>query len=427
MGTSRAEVETPARGRPRPAEPAPGPRAILFTAFEPSGDDHAAPVIAELLRRHPGLRVYAWGGEKMARAGATLIERTGAAAVMGLPGLGKLAEHARINRRIARWLDENRVAAHVPVDSPAANFPICRLAKARGVRVVHLVAPQMWAWGAWRIKKLRRLTDLVLALLPFEENWFLQRGIKATFVGHPLFDTPLDERALDERAAGFGAGSPKVALMPGSRPAEILGSFGVLLDAFERLRRDFPAASGVIAATRPEVAGSLQQRARRERGWPEGLRVAVGETDAVVRWCDYALVVSGTVTLQVARQGKPMVTFYRPSRLMYHVLYRWLISTPHVTLPNLIAGKKIVPELVPHFGDGEELALGIIRLMRQPGAADDQRAELAKVVRAFEGHRAADRAADEIGRIAGLGPPTRAAPVAPAPGAGAGTGAGAGA
>jgi len=120
-----------------------GRQGILFTAFEPSGDDHASIVIAELRRRWPALPIYAWGGRKMEAAGATIIERTGEAAVMGIPGVGKILEHVRMNRRIEEWLDTQRLALHIPVDSPDANFPICRLAKERGMRVVHLVAPQL--------------------------------------------------------------------------------------------------------------------------------------------------------------------------------------------------------------------------------------------------------------------------------------------
>jgi lipid-A-disaccharide synthase len=118
---------------------------------------------------------------------------------MGIPGLGKVLEHLKINRAVKRWLQTHPVALHVPVDSPAANFPICKIAKKSGARVVHLVAPQVWAWAEWRVNKLRRLTDLVLCLLPFEEQWFAMRGVKARFVGHPLFDEPLDYPAIDAR------------------------------------------------------------------------------------------------------------------------------------------------------------------------------------------------------------------------------------
>ncbi len=375
---------------------------MLFTAFEPSGDDHAAVVIAELKRRHPGLPIYAWGGPKMERAGATLIGRTGDDAVMGVPGLAKILQHRRINRAVARWLDANPVAVHVPVDSPAANFPLSRISKRRGAKVVHLVAPQIWAWGRWRIRKLRRLTDLVLCLLPFEEEWFMVRGVPAKFIGHPLFDERLDEADLDRRAARLGGGGPRVALMPGSRPAEIRRCFPVLLDAVARLKKDFPQAAAAVAATRPQVAEELRREAQRLGGWPQGLSMVAGDTDAVVRWCEYALVVSGTVTLQIARQQRPMAAFYRPSWAFYWLFGWWIISTPLFALPNLIAGRRIILELVPHFSNGEALAVEVIRMMRQPGYADDQRRELGAIVRRFEGHSAGHAAAEAIEKMAGI-------------------------
>lgn len=382
---------------------------LVFTAFEPSGDDHAAPVIAELKRRHPGLSIFAWGGRKMEAAGATIVERTGDDAVMGLPGFAKILEHSRINRRFDDWLEDHPVSLHVPVDSPAANFPLCVRSKSRGLKVAHLVAPQVWAWGPWRVNKLRRLTDLVLCFLPFEEAFFQARNVPATFIGHPLFDEPLDVHAIDARVAAspqvFATdGEPKVALMPGSRPGELSRTFPVLLDAFRRVRADFPRARAVMAVTKPEVESQLRDRAARLGGWPAGMSAVAGDTDAVVRWCDFALTKSGTITLHLARQGKPMVTFYRPNKLMYYTLAKWIVRTPVFTLPNLIAGRRIVPELIPHFGDGLDLYRGALRIMRQPGFSDDQKAALAAVCARFEGLHAAVSAADAIERLVGLGP-----------------------
>lgn len=382
---------------------------LLFTAFEPSGDDHAAVVIEELRRRHPELPMYAWGGPKMARAGATIVESTGDDAVFGVPTVAKVMEHRRINARIAAWMDRHHVAAHIPVDSPAANFPVARLAKQRGVKVIHLVAPQIWAWGSWRIRKLRRLSDLVLCLLPFEEPWFLERGVNARFIGHPLFDKALDVAALDERAAAMPRGTPRIALMPGSRPGEIARSTPTLLDAYRRLKADFPGMAGVFAVTRPEIETSLRREAERSGGWPADLAVVAGETDAVVRWCDMAIMCSGTVMLQIAKQGKLMVAFYRPNLVTYAV-GRLLVATDVFTLPNLIAGKRIVPEYIPHFGDGEALAIEVIRLMRQPGYAEDQLAGLALVAEACGERRAGGAAADAIERVLRLRPATGVAP-----------------
>jgi lipid-A-disaccharide synthase len=209
-------TQAPAQTPPREKRFTPRPGGLLFTAFEPSGDDHASAVIAELRARHPDLPMYAWGGPKMERAGATIIERTGDDAVMGMPGIKKIIEHHNINARIEEWIKQNQVVAHIPVDSPAANTPICEIAKRHGLKVVHLVAPQIWAWGRWRIHKLRRVTDMVLCMLPFEEVFFTRRRVPAKFIGHFLFDHKLDFEELDKRSSIFGDGEPRVAMMPGS-------------------------------------------------------------------------------------------------------------------------------------------------------------------------------------------------------------------
>lgn len=369
---------------------------MLFTAFEPSGDDHAAEVILELRRRRPDIRVVAWGGRRMRLAGAEIIEHTGDDAVMGVPGLAKIREHRRINGRIGAWMDANRVDLLVPVDSPAANFPICAIARRHGVRVAHLVAPQIWAWGKWRIRKLRRLTDLVLCLLPFEEEYFRERGVPARFIGHMLFDRPLDFGVLDARAREYPAGEPRIAMMPGSRPAELERNLPILLDAFRLLRQDFPGAVGVVAATREPVAQYLRGLAERHGGWPQGLSIAAGETDAIVRWSQVALVKSGTVTLQVAKQARPMVIFYRKANPFVYMLAKTILSTKVFSLPNLIAGRRIVPELIPHFGGPRPIADIARQLLLEPEIAEQQRHELQQMIAKFSGMHAAELACDAI-------------------------------
>lgn len=388
-------------GLSRTPEHAAPPPSILFTAFEPSGDDHASAVIERLRATRPDIEIHAWGGPKMAVAGAKIVESTGDDAVMGMPGIEKIREHRKINTRVAAWLDAHPVALHVPVDSPAANFPICKIAKSRGVRVVHLVAPQVWAWGSWRIHKLRKLTDHVLCLLPFEESWFAQRNVKATFVGHPLFDHVLDDATLESQASTLDPAHPRLALMPGSRPGEIQRNFPLLLEAFRRLKADHPGSVGCVAATTPRVEQTLRSMASESGGWPTGLSMLSGRTDAIVRWCDLALVVSGTVTLQIAKQCKPMVIVYK-SGLMDRVIYTLardvLFTTDHFTLPNLIAGREIVPELVPHFGDAEPIVRHASDLLESPDLAERQRAELERVVEQFSGKSASLQAAELIAR-----------------------------
>lgn len=388
---------------------------ILFTAFEPSGDDHASAVIEALKAAHPDADIRAWGGPKMQAAGAEIVARTGDDAVMGMPGLAKIREHKKINAEIERWVAQNPVAVHVPVDSPAANFPVCAITKAAGAKVVHLVAPQLWAWGPWRINKLRRLTDHVLCLLPFEEPWFRERGVRASFIGHPLFDHAPDTAVLDDAIADWPTGQPRVALMPGSRPSEMRANFALLLGAYNRLAREHPGMRGVVAATRPEVEANLRQIAKDANlDWPDSLAIRFGSTDAVVRWCEMALVVSGTVTLQIARQHRPMVIVYKSSRLLWALVARWVIKTPFFTLPNLVAGREIVPELVPHFGGADPIANRAVALLEDPDASGAQRRELAAIAGRFEGHHAATEAAAIIAQHAGLTPlaetPTDSAP-----------------
>lgn len=385
---------------------------MLFTAFEPSGDDHASGVVAELKKRHPEIPIYAWGGPKMERAGAVLVERTGDDAVMGIPGLAKIREHQRINHRIGEWLRTRNVVVHVPVDSPAANFPICELTRAAGCKIVHLVAPQIWAWGRWRIHKLRRLTDLVLCLLPFEERFFSRRGVPARFIGHVLFDRKIDGAALDAAGAGYPRGETRLAIMPGSRPEELRRNFPFLLDVFAALRGRFPGTVGVIAATTPRVETWLQGMAGdwcREHGvepgpggWPPGLSCAVTATDVVIRWCTLALVKSGTVTLQVAKQGRPMVIIYRKANPVTFFLARSILATKMFSLPNVIARREIVPEFVPHFGGPRRIIEAAARLISNPEAAASQTRELAEVTAMFTDRNAASLAADAIEEVGAL-------------------------
>lgn len=379
------------------SEPAQTQRpAVLFTAFEPSGDDHAAAVIAELRQRRPDVTVYAWGGPKMERAGAQIQERTGDDAVMGLPGLAKVLEHVRINARIDAFMAEHPIVLHVPVDSPSANISICGIAKKRGAKVVHLVAPQIWAWGRWRIHKLRRLTDMVLCILPFEEDFFRHRYVPARYIGHFLFDRSIDPAALDRRASVFGDGSPRIAMMPGSRPDELRRHFPLLLETFRALTARYPGARGVVAATSDRVAGDLRQTAARLGGWPDNLRIVVQDTDAVVRWCEVALVKSGTVTLQVAKQLKPMVVFYNKSNPILYLLAKLILSTKVFSLPNVLARRRIVTELIPYFGGPGPLIRAAQQIIDDPDRAESQRNDLARVLQPFRDRNAASAAAEAI-------------------------------
>ncbi|MDX1564755.1 MAG: hypothetical protein R3236_05070, partial [Phycisphaeraceae bacterium] len=234
------------------------PTAILFTAFEPSGDEHAAAVIRQLLKIRPRWKVHALGGPQMAAAGAELIENTTQEAVMGTGALAKVREHRAILRRLADWWDDHPIAVHVPTDSPAANWSICKMAKARNCRVAHLVAPQVWAWASWRVRRLQRWSDLVLSVLPFETLWFAERGVEARFIGHPLYDEPLDTDELRWQSVNYPTDEPKIALLPGSRPGELKRNWPVMKSAFERFRQRRPKACAVVAVRNQAALKSIR-------------------------------------------------------------------------------------------------------------------------------------------------------------------------
>lgn len=371
------------------------PRAILFTAFEPSGDHNAAAVIAALRELSPRTRVYAMGGRRMAAAGAEVLEQTTDRAVMLLDAGAEAWRHHRRVGRLRRWLRGHAIDVLVPVDSPAANWGICRLVRRvqPATRIVHLSAPQIWAWAGWRIHKMRRLSDHVLCLNPFEPAWFEQRGVPASFVGHPLFSPERPMPTLHRE--GLPTGRPRLALIPGSRRKEIRANWPTMLAAFVELRRRHGELAALAAALDEPTEATLARMNRRltggdvdAAGWPQGLGVRTGRIDTVLDWCDAALVVSGTATLDVTVHRRPMVVMYNFSRLL-HALGRRLVTTRTFSLPNLIAESqglgRVVPELVPHFGQVEPVVAALEPLLCDEAARRRQSAALERVAQPFAG------------------------------------------
>ena len=378
--------------------------AILFTAFEPSGDDHAAAVIRQIRAERPDVVIYALGGPKMEAAGATLIETTTERAHMLLGALGQIHIHRERLKRLAKWLEDHYINVHVPVDSPAANWSICKLVRKHmpGARIVHLVAPQMWAWAPWRVAKMRRLSDHVLCLLPFEPNWFAHHGIDGTFVGHPLYD-PDHERPAGPRVQ-LPTADLRLAILPGSRKAEIDGNLPGMLSAFERAREEHPELVGVIAARNQETHAWIEEHVKLTKLYGEArhsLQVCVGRADDVIDWSQLVLVTSGTASLQVAAHRRPMVIVYRTKRLFWYSVNWWLLKTRTFGLPNVIAEQqglgRIVPELIPWFGDSFEISEALDPLLRAPDLREKQLHSLDRIGAMFAGKRYGRESAERIG------------------------------
>lgn len=370
---------------------------ILFTAFEPSGDAHAATVIEELRHRLPGVRIFAWGGPKMQAAGATIIQNTCGDAAMGLNALKKIGAVRKEVGAIKRWSKIHRVVLHVAVDSPAANFPICKIMKKRGAKIVHLVAPQLWAWGAWRVKKLRRLTDQVLCLLPFEEQWFNDRNIPAKFIGHPRVNRNIDEATIREKMQGLPTGAPRLAILPGSRPHEVRANIRLLVNVYTELHGRHHGASGVIVAASPELADIVK---RKIPMFPTGLHLLTADVEPVIAWCHVALAVSGTVTLDIARFKKPMVGVYKTG-IFEWVMAKILIRTKYRLLPNLIARREVAPEFVPYVGGAMPIVKAASVYLQDSKKAAVQAEHLARILTQFAHKKPAIEAARAILELLG--------------------------
>ncbi len=383
---------------PRMATPRP---VVLFTALEPSGDAHAAPVVARLRAAHPHLRVVAWGGPRMEAAGAEMMGRTADDGVMGLAGLSKVREVRRQHDEIVAWARKDGVAVHMPVDSPSANYPLSARLKPLGARIVNLVAPQLWAWAPWRIGKVRRISDVLLCLLPFEEAWFRSRGVVAKYVGHPVMAKPIDEAAVEVAAARLPRAASRVVLLPGSRSSEVRRNGALLAEAFAGIRRARPGTAGVVVASnarnadlfRNTLAGPL----------PDGLLVEVGgdgrTLEAALHWAELALAVSGTVSLDCVRQAKPVVGVYRTSRIEAAIA-PFVLSMPDRLLPNIVAGRRIVPEFVPFAGGAAPVARAALELREAPDRLAAVVREMAAVRAAFGSHDPSRTAAEVVARSA---------------------------
>ena len=376
-------------------------KVVLFTAQEPSGDAHAAPVIARLREAYPDIEPVAWGGPKMAAAGATMLGRTADDGVMGLAGISKVAEVKRLHDEIVAWARANPVAVHMPVDSPSANYPLCARLKPLGARVVNLVAPQLWAWAPWRIRKVRRLSDVMLCLLPFEEEWFRSRGVTAKFVGHPVLSKPLDLAQCAEEAKRLPQGSPRVLLLPGSRSSEVRQNGRLLAETFALVRAAMPGARAVAVASNEANA----QRFRAELGdkVPEGVDIVVAgrevSLEGALAWCELALAVSGTVSLDCTRQAKPVIGVYRTS-LPEALGAKLVIRAPSLLLPNILAGRRIVPEFVPYAGNARRIADEALAILGDRARSAQIERDLRAVADQFLGRDPAPIVAEIIAREA---------------------------
>lgn len=376
---------------------------IFITAAEASGDAHAAGLILALRRRLGQAQFVGVGGPRMAQAGCRLVAQPVERAAMTTSAIAQAPYFWKVIRTAAAAMSQLHPAVHVPVDSPALNWHLAKAARRRGIPVAYYIAPQVWAWAPWRVKKLRRLTDAVACILPFEEQYLRSRGVNARYVGHPVFDN-LPPAQPPDLAAAAAAGDWRIALLPGSRPGVIRHHAPALALVMDRLRAKFPKAQFSFVASDEQAAGRIDRAVGDRPAGAEKLPIVVGPVEETLSGCNFAVATSGTVTLQVAHFGLPMVIFYHVRRLAWPI-GKLLIRTRYLSAINILAGRELAPELMPWFGDAEALAERAINLLENPTQLAAQQRELLELVaplRVNPPGSAADNAADLVIRTAGL-------------------------
>ncbi len=329
-----------------------------------------------------------FGGQRLAEAGCELLDDTVSRAAMTYNVLGQLGYYRQLVRQANEYFEQNAVDLVVVCDSPAFNFHIAKAAKKHGVPVLFYVAPQLWAWAPWRIHKLKRCCDKLACILPFEAEWFGKRGVDAEFVSNPLFDEmELDLGANFKPYSDYDPRAPKVALLPGSRDAEIRTLWPAMLEIAAALKEKHPGA--VFTACAPDD----DKRAMLEDMAAEAQLSVLYETDNLIDVCrrsDYAIVASGSATLQVAAAGCPMTVIYQSNRWMWHLVGRWLVRLPFLSLVNILAHQELVPEFMPYFASIEPIVQRTHGLLSTPARMSHISQALIKLVEPLTERRASN-------------------------------------
>jgi lipid-A-disaccharide synthase len=369
---------------------------IFVSCGEPSGDLYAGALARELLALEPSCEVSGRGGPEFQRGGGRLLEDYRGLTVTGFAEIvSKIPALSATKRRLVAAAQSDRPHALVVIDYFGFNVRLARDIKRLGVPVIYYVSPQIWAWRPGRMKAIRAIADRVLVIFPFEEALYRDAGVPVEFVGHPLIDlvqTGVSRAAFLEQL-GLDSNQPTVALLPGSRTSELRRILPTLAVAARQIQERVPAVQFVIAR-----ASNLDDRLFEPAHRLHALQIVEGRTDEVLASADLVLTASGTATVQTALHDKPMVVVYRVSPLEYR-LARPFVKLDTFAMVNLIAGERIVPELIQDSFTAEAVASEAVSLLTDPQRVARIRQGLAVVRRKLGGPGASRRAAEAVLKI----------------------------
>jgi lipid-A-disaccharide synthase len=393
---------------------------VFISAGEASGEHYGALLANALLSRAPGPksqtaeRPFGMGGPQMAAAGVDLVVRAEDMAVMGLTEVVlHLPRIYREFRKLKRAIRARRPDVAVLIDFPEIHFRLAKELHRLGVPVIYFVSPQLWAWKQHRIELVRKYVKRMLVIFPFEEQYYRDRGVQAEFVGHPLAELPAPTVTREQFAAENGLDPTRtwIGLLPGSRLGEIQDHLPEMLEAARELSATSMTALGSqwkfeflvpLAPTLDMEQKSAVAHVLRDRG--DGLSVwLVNDARAVLKHSRASVVASGTATVEAALIGNPFVVVYRVSPVTYAIAKR-VVKVPHVAMANLIAGKRVVPELIQHDFTAANIVQHLVPLLPDGPPRESMTIELRAIRQALRVRRSEsyNRESGAIQRVADI-------------------------
>jgi len=372
---------------------------VMISCGEPSGDLYAAGLVAALRERVPDVEVFGFGGRRLETAGAHLAGDFTGLSVTGLTEAVRVIPRSyAMLRRLVDAARTRRPDVFVAVDFPDFNFRLMAAIHRLGIPVVYYISPQLWAWRASRMGSMQKYVDRVLVIFPFEARLYERAGVPVEFVGHPLVEL----MGAPEPRSSFLARHqlpdvPTVALLPGSRRNEVTRTIPTIAAAVPLIASRVPGVQFVVACAR-ELPETLFDPLRNVAPGIRPLLVR-DETDSVLAAADVVITASGTATVQCALHERPMVVVYRVSALTYQ-LARRIVRVDHIAMPNLVAGRRIVPELVQDDFTAERVAAEAVRFLEDPALHARTREALRGVREQLGGPGASGRAADAVIAVA---------------------------
>ncbi|HMA61503.1 MAG TPA: lipid-A-disaccharide synthase [bacterium] len=359
---------------------------IFISAGELSGDIHGSNLVEALLKIDNALQINAIGGDNMEKAGASLLHHINETSVMGITEVIKILPRIyRIWRSTKSFIKKTRPDLIITIDYPGFNLRLAKFAAKQNIPVIYYISPKIWAWHESRIKKIRKYVDEMLCILPFEEKWYEKRGVTTTFVGNPLIDRY--EPVRTAQTVNKPITNPEIGLLPGSRAQEINSLLPEMIASIKNLKNRYPNIGATVAMAPGFDFTDFQQKYSYPwLNWEEG------NNELIMKNSDLLIVASGTAVLEATILNTPSIVIYKVAPFTYW-FGRLFVNIDHISLPNIIAGKEVLPELIQNEVQADKISKKALDILNNPDRNVALRQQLAEITQSLGKKGVAERAA----------------------------------